>query len=375
MTKELTESSKNSIRHNLSLNKCFEKVARRTDEPGKGMKWQIVAEHREEFLKRGLNQARRPRGSSLPTSPPKEFLSSTGSGQHPMEYLPHDSSDGAVKGLKPFKNSPGSTPPMSKYPLAGQAYTPDHGSKPFAHLHALQDASSPVKGFPAAFSPFPFSAKNPDRLNGLRDVAAAGSPGGPRISLGSDNYENMFTPLISKHAPKLAPPSTARLPSKYLPMSSPAPFWKLADFNGSNTPGPALNSSPVKIERRAREHADETKHFAKDVDTIDEEKLSGIRSSSPPLPEGAIGAESPTKAVGRRADEKTTAPPMGEPSKLEPDTSDVRATGQERRSASAAATGALASHTEDEDEEEEEGGMIDLAKYVDPLPRASNPAQ
>ncbi|KAI5959066.1 FKH2 [Candida pseudojiufengensis] len=40
----------NSIRHNLSLNKAFEKVPRRPNEPGKGMKWQISSSYREEFL-------------------------------------------------------------------------------------------------------------------------------------------------------------------------------------------------------------------------------------------------------------------------------------------------------------------------------------
>lgn len=53
----------NSIRHNLSLNKAFEKVPRKPNEPGKGMKWQISEAYRNEFLKKwqdgSLNKVRR----------------------------------------------------------------------------------------------------------------------------------------------------------------------------------------------------------------------------------------------------------------------------------------------------------------------------
>lgn len=57
----------NSIRHNLSLNKAFEKVPRKPNEPGKGMKWRIAEAFQMDFIEKwnNGNLSKIKRGSSV----------------------------------------------------------------------------------------------------------------------------------------------------------------------------------------------------------------------------------------------------------------------------------------------------------------------
>ncbi|KAH8707628.1 fork head domain-containing protein [Phaeosphaeriaceae sp. PMI808] len=338
----------NSIRHNLSLNKSFEKVARRTDEPGKGMKWKITDTEREEFIKKQMLNPRKGGGIAIghrldgsgPSSPALGHLRDA-TAQATERLVGALDRDYKMQGR--IKSPPRSaTPPMSSVPMATESYTPDRGPRPYGgfkqspSLHNQHNFVTPAKrlnyGNDDVREPNYHRNDNTSRhlesspsvdpvkpnVSGLKGEAANSPP-----TLYSDNNTNgnqdtgrinnaLVTPLVTRHAPRLAPPSTAQMPSQYINFSSPAPFWKFVDLPSTPARG-HLELSPIKLRRPDEKDENDDPAQPSSPPILNDEE------SGDPEDEDAednkveededVGPESPSRTVSRPVSRREIGPP------------------------------------------------------------------
>jgi hypothetical protein len=285
----------NSIRHNLSLSKHFEKIPRRTDEPGKGMKWQIVPSFRDEYMKKNFHDAlRRPvhrpqyEGGELSSDPVTQ-----------TQRLVGAINGGPSHGVKRRSGSP--TPPRNGYPAPTESYTPDRGPR-LQTGHFDTTNAVPLSGASEAMTTPTFDRTNPLASQqtfsaGSHQSLAVDSP--PTLSTGlqHDTVNGMMhTPLPARSAPKPFP-STIKPPSFYAKelFSSPAPFWKFANVAGS-TPFKMPDLSPDKIARPPIPDDDFKTDEIDEVDEVEEEvdeKVSEREEGSAILDKGKVKSTTP----------------------------------------------------------------------------------
>lgn len=202
------------------------------------MKWELLPEHREEYIKKLHRPSNKMVGSgaggpssqpSSPQSPPKVFQPQPVRPIASLEDAPDMGNKRLPTGSPPRSITP---PPLhSAYRVQPQeAYTPDRGSR----LPALRSADKTLVD-----TPRPPNRGNPGlqvTMASALNTGTAPSPSQPSPFGDDDNNPAIMsavTPAPQRQHPRLAPPSIGQLPSSYLPTSSPAPFWKYVQFEST----------------------------------------------------------------------------------------------------------------------------------------------
>lgn len=188
------------------------------------MKWQITAECRDEMIKNAWKGGRGGhRGSSNPSSP------------NHLNYITQGPREMAAKepiSVRKRRVSPSGSP-QPRSALRMSHMTPDRTRRLESDDQADIGDGSPLPRHRQSAAPSSSMNEPPPRSPLLTS------------SYLQEDGASLVTPAPLKVHPQLVPPSTLQRPSQHMPTSSPAPFWKFAEY-GSTPIKPLPDISPSK---------------------------------------------------------------------------------------------------------------------------------